>query len=141
MAEDAVLAVPAKGVLANDTDVHAGATLSVTAVENSTASVGSAITLASGAKVTMQADGSYMVDTNGKYGSLAAGETVTESFSYTVSDDAGGSATGKATLTIAGANDAPTVQGASRRKPRVRATPSAGKSRPACSPTSIRRTS
>ena len=71
------------------------------------ASVGSAITLASGAKVTMKADGSYTVDTNGKYNSLAAGETVTESFSYTVSDGSGGSATGKATVTITGTNDAP----------------------------------
>ena len=107
-----MLVVPAKGVLANDTDVDAGTTLSVTAVNGNTASVGSAITLTSGAKVTMKADGSYTVDTNGKYGSLAAGETVTESFSYTVSDAAGGSATGKATVTITGANDAPTVQGA-----------------------------
>ena len=107
----AVLNVPAKGVLANDTDVDAGTTLNVTAVNGNTASVGSAITLASGAKVTMKADGSYTVDTNGKYNSLAAGETVTESFSYTVSDGSGGSATGKATVTITGTNDAPTAQG------------------------------
>jgi VCBS repeat-containing protein len=112
VAEDAVLAVPAKGVLANDIDVDTGTTLVVTAVNGNAASVGSAITLASGAKVTMKADGSYTVDTSGKYGSLAAGETVTESFSYTVSDDARGSATGKATVTITGVNDAPTVQGA-----------------------------
>ena len=111
VAEDAVLMLPAKGVLANDTDVDAGTTLNVTAVNGNTASVGSAITLASGAKVTMKADGSYTVDTNGKYNSLAAGETVTESFSYTVSDGSGGSATGKATVTITGTNDAPTAQG------------------------------
>jgi VCBS repeat-containing protein len=98
-------------VLANDTDVDTGTTLSVTKVNGNAASVGSAITLASGAKVTMKADGSYTVDTNGKYGSLASGEKVTESFSYTVSDGAGGSATGKATVTITGTNDAPTAQG------------------------------
>ena len=85
VAENARLEVSAKGVLANDTDVDAGTTLVVTAVNGNAASVGSAITLASGAKVTMKADGSYTVDTNGKYDSLTAGETVTETFSYTVS--------------------------------------------------------
>ncbi|UEM24124.1 Ig-like domain-containing protein [Skermanella mucosa] len=112
VAEDAALAVPAKGLLANDTDADAGAKLTVTAVQGDAAAVGTAVTLASGVRVTVAADGSYTVDTAGNYDGLAAGETVTEQFGYTVSDGQGGSTAGTATITIVGTNDAPVLAGA-----------------------------
>src|SRR5438093_1071035 len=45
------------GVLANDTDVDAGDTKTVVAVNAQSAAVGTQITLASGALLTVQADG------------------------------------------------------------------------------------
>ena len=96
-----------EGVLANDTDVDTGAALTVTAVNGQRSSVGQAIALASGAKLMLNADGGYAYDTNGAFSSLAAGQTTTDSFSYTVSDGKGGTDTATLTLTITGANDVP----------------------------------
>ena len=56
--EDTVLTVAAPGVLDNDTDVDIE-TLSVVEINGSAVNVGSQITLPSGAKVTLNADGSY----------------------------------------------------------------------------------
>jgi VCBS repeat-containing protein len=109
--QDAMLVVPARGVLANDTDVDSGASLTVVAVDGSAASVGTAITLKSGAQVTLKADGSYSVDTKGRYDRLAVGETVAETLGYTVSDGQGATAAGQVTITIVGTNDAPALAG------------------------------
>ena len=78
-----------KGLLANDTG-----TPQVTAVNGNPAGVGSAITLASGAKVTVRADGNYTYDPNGQFGWLAPGQSATDSFSYTVGDPIPASARG-----------------------------------------------
>ncbi len=107
--EDGVLAVAADGVLANDVDPDASDVLNVSAVEGVAANVGAAVTLASGAIVTMNADGSYSYDTNGAFNGLAAGESTTDTFTYTVSDGAGGVDTATVTITINGANDGPTA--------------------------------
>ena len=40
---------------------------------------------------------------------LGAGQTTTDSFSYTVADGFGGTAVGTATITITGVNDTPTA--------------------------------
>ena len=47
----------------------------------------------------------------GAYDSLAAGETATDTFTYTISDGAGGTVTGTATVNVTGTNDTPTLTG------------------------------
>jgi VCBS repeat-containing protein len=99
------------GVLANDTDVD-GDTLAVTEVNGSAIDVGSQITLASGALVTLNSDGSMDYAPNGQFESLKLGETATDTFNYTVSDGNGETDTATVTITIVGENDAPTVDNA-----------------------------
>ncbi|MEM5584244.1 Ig-like domain-containing protein [Roseibium sp. AS2] len=57
--------------------------------------------------VTNNNDGSFSYDPNGQFEHLAAGETATDAFSYTVDDGNGGTATETVTVTITGQNDAP----------------------------------
>ena len=52
-------------------------------------------------------DGTFSYNPNGQFESLAAGETATDTFTYTVTDDHGLSSTQTATVTITGQNDAP----------------------------------
>ena len=94
----------ANGVLKNDTDVD-GDTLTVSAVTGGT--VGVQFGLASGALLTLNADGSYVYNPNGKFEALGVGENGADSFSYTVSDGKGGTDTATVNLTITGVNDAP----------------------------------
>ena len=94
----------ASGVLTNDTDLD-GDPLSVSEVNGAAGDVGTAITLGSGALLTLNANGSYDYDPNGVYDGLAVGVTDTDSFSYTVVDGNGESATATVTITITGTND------------------------------------
>src|SRR4029453_10086709 len=91
--------IAANGVLKNDTDSDGG-TLTVSAVAGGT--VGSQFALASGALLTLFADGHYTYDPNGKFESLQAGVNGSDSFTYTVSDGHGGTDTATATLPITG---------------------------------------
>ncbi len=109
VAEDGTLVVAADGVLSNDSDPDATDVLNVSAVEGAAANVGAAVTLASGAIVTMNADGSYSYDTNGAFNGLAVGESTTDTFTYTADDGNGGTDTATVTVTINGANDGPTA--------------------------------
>ncbi len=93
-------------VIGNDTDAD-GDTLSVIEVNGVSGNVGSQITLASGALLTLNSDGNYDYDPNGAFESLGVGETATDSFTYTVSDGNGGSDTATVTITVNGANDGP----------------------------------
>ena len=62
--------------------------------------------------VAINADGTVSYTPNGgAYDSLAAGETATDTFTYTISDGAGGTVTGAATVNVTGTNDAPTLTG------------------------------
>jgi hypothetical protein len=87
--------------------------LQITAVNGVTANVGSQITLASGALLTVNADGTFTFDPNHVYDSLAAagsGATnvsATETFTYTLA----GGAIATATITVAGADDNDTLLG------------------------------
>ncbi len=58
-------------------------------------------------RVTLNDDGTVLYDTNGQFDHLGKGESVTETFTYTVADRFG--ATSKATVTVevTGVNDAP----------------------------------
>jgi hypothetical protein len=70
--EDNSLSVIPPGLLANDTDVDFGDTKTVIAVNGQPDSVGKTISLASGALLFVQSNGSYQYSTNGKFNSLAA---------------------------------------------------------------------
>lgn len=98
-------AVNGASVLSNDTDqqVKLGIEkLSVSKVEGSSANVGAAIVLASGALLTMNANGTYTYNPNGAFNDVLIGSTGTDTFSYEVSDGRGGVDTGQVTVTIAG---------------------------------------
>lgn len=108
VSENATLSVSgANGVLQNDSDAD-GDSLTVTEVNGNGANVGNQITLASGALLMVNSDGSFDYDPNGQFENLAAGTTATDTFTYTVSD---GTQTDTATveITIHGENDDPTI--------------------------------
>ena len=67
------------------------------------------LTTALGAAVTVNADGSYIYDATAlpAVQALRAGETITDTFDYTVTDANGLTDTATATITITGVNDAP----------------------------------
>jgi len=97
--EDNPVTVAAPGVLNNDSDADAGDTLSVTAVDTS-GTIGTV--------TAWDADGSFTYDPDGQFEYLKAGDSTTDSFTYTVSDGKGGTDTATVTITINGVNDAPT---------------------------------
>ncbi|MGB7346668.1 MAG: putative Ig domain-containing protein [Pirellulaceae bacterium] len=98
------------GLLDNDAD---GDDLTVTIVDG--APVGTATSIpANYGNLTIGNDGSYTYDLNASHPSvvaLAQGDSLTETFTYTISDGEGGSDTADLTITIVGSNDAPTAIG------------------------------
>jgi len=94
-------------VLGNDSDLEHDA-LSVTAVNGHVITGNSVtLTLASGATLNVNKDGTYLYDENGKFGSLGQGETAQDGFQYTVSDSHGASSDANVTIKVTGVNDAP----------------------------------
>ena len=83
--------------------------LTVTEINGNAANVGTSVTLTSGALLNVSASGNFVYNPNGKFESLGTGATATDSFTYTISDGKGGTSSATATVTINGANDAPTV--------------------------------
>ena len=83
------------GVLADDTDPD-GDTLTIASVSGGTGLVSIV-------------DGKIEYDPNGQFESLKAGETTTDTFTYTINDGKGGSDTASVTVTITGVNDTPTA--------------------------------
>jgi VCBS repeat-containing protein len=104
---DSVLVDNGNGV---DSDPD-GDTLTVTEVNGVPGNVGSQITLASGALLTVNPDGTYDYDPNGQFDALGAGQSDTDSFTYTIDDGNGGTDTATVTITINGTNDAPVIGG------------------------------
>lgn len=96
--EDNPVTVAAPGVLDNDSDPDLGDTLAVAAVDTSGAV---------GLINAWGTDGSFTYDPNGQFEYLQAGSSVTDSFSYAVSDGNGGNDTATVTITIDGVNDSP----------------------------------
>ncbi|NJO55067.1 MAG: tandem-95 repeat protein [Rhodospirillales bacterium] len=86
------------GVLSNDRDPDRFDFIRVSAVEGSAANVGREIELSSGALLTLNADGSFRYDPNEAFDSLRPSEIAFDTFSYSVSDEAG--ASDQATVTI-----------------------------------------
>ena len=94
-------------LLLNDVDTD-GDVLTITEVAGDRANVAIAIAGDNGGQLTINANGAWRFDPGTDFDDLAAGATRTTSVSYTASD---GSATDTATLTVTviGANDAPTT--------------------------------
>ncbi len=104
IAEDTVAPVTGN-VVTNDTDVDTGDTLTVTTTGAQTGSYGT---------VTIAANGAYsyaLNNANPTVQALGVGETLTETFNYTISDGHGGTSTSTLTITVTGTNDAPTTTG------------------------------
>ncbi len=104
-------------VLANDTDVDAGDTKTVSGVAAGTVtstsgSVGSSVTGMYGS-ITMGSNGAYTYVVDNSNASVQAlrtsGQSISDVFSYTVIDTAGLTSTTQLTITITGANDTPTA--------------------------------
>ncbi len=116
--EDATLSVNAANGLiqSNDSDLD-GDTLAVSAIRTGTeGGAGTAGTLGNDLTGTLGtlnvlADGSYSYTADqAAANALAVGETATDTFTYTISDGAGGSDTAEVTFTVTGTNDGPTAQ-------------------------------
>ena len=94
-------------VLANDTDPDQGDTRTVVSVNGSAAAVGQTMTLASGARLTVNADGTFTYDPTGALDGLRAGQTAVDAFIYVMADGGGLTSSATATVTVTGVNDAP----------------------------------
>ncbi len=88
----------AAGLLANDSDIDTGDSLSVAGVSGSGA----------GASVQL-VNGDVVYNPGSLFQSLPEGATITDTFTYTVADRAGATASATVTTTIVGVNDAPVV--------------------------------
>ncbi|WP_146523784.1 DUF4347 domain-containing protein, partial [Stieleria varia] len=91
-----------------------GGVLTVSAINGSSGNVGAAFNTVFGS-LQVNSDGSYtytLDDGNATVNALPIGGSLSESFSYTISDGAGGSATATLTINITGTNDVPVVASA-----------------------------
>ncbi|MEZ6056154.1 MAG: DUF2341 domain-containing protein [Planctomycetaceae bacterium] len=84
-------------VLLNDTDPGAADLLSVTSIDL-TGTIGTVIN---------HGDGTFTYDPQGKFESLAVGQTAVDHFTYTINDGDGGTSSATVTITIEGRNDRP----------------------------------
>ena len=96
-----------------DTDPD-GDPLTVTAVNGDETAIGSQVTLASGALLTLNADGTFDYDPNSAFDGLTPGQSATDSFTYVVRDDTGNPGQGlpreaSVTITVDAVNNAPVV--------------------------------
>ncbi|MGF1524580.1 MAG: Ig-like domain-containing protein [Leptolyngbyaceae cyanobacterium] len=108
-ATDADTRLTTGNVLSNDVDIDSPSIV-VSALNGSVANVGVQTTLASGALLTLNSDGTFDYDPNGQFGNLESGATVTDSFSYEISDGQGGIDTAIGTLSILGGGAEPGFQ-------------------------------
>jgi VCBS repeat-containing protein len=113
--EDALPNTVNGNVLTNDTDVDSGdlATRTVSALDGATDN-GTTLTKVGtyGTLVITKATGGYtytLANGQANMQALAAGEQVTDVFTYTNSDGHGGSSQSTLTVTVTGVNDAPTI--------------------------------
>ena len=100
-----LVAAAASGVLANDTDPDAADPLTATTFSG---------TSGLGAAFTLNGDGSYTYDPTGvaAFDELDGGQSLDDTFTYTVTDSQGSTDTGLLTVTVTGINQAPVVTAA-----------------------------
>jgi hypothetical protein len=94
-----------------DSDIDPSTTLRVIGIggQGVSASGNTVLTLASGATVSINAAGAFTFNANGAFDYLNQGESATQTVSYTISDDNGGTSTSDLTFTITGVTLLPTV--------------------------------
>ena len=104
--QNQVLDVDPAGVLGNDADADADDSITVTELNGSTTLTGSS---SEGATVTIQADGSFSYDptTSATLAALLRGDTLGDTFTYTVEDSHGAISTATVTVVVTGENKAP----------------------------------
>ena len=90
----------------SDADGHI---LSLAQIEGAAFTVGTPITLASGALVTVDASGLVTYDPNGAFDGLNTGDSATDTFTYMVSDGFGGTDTAQVDVTVNGLNLPPAI--------------------------------
>ena len=98
LTESGTLTVSTADLLANDTDVDNGASLTVVSVDTH-GLTGTATFTA----------GQIVYDTNGQFESLAQGETAIDTFTYTMTDEHGATSVATGSIVVHGENDAPTA--------------------------------
>jgi VCBS repeat-containing protein len=103
-------------VLANDADPDAGDTLTLTTVAGQAVpGAGDLVIEGLYGTLTIRADGGYSyVASKAATQALGAGAPASESFSYTIADGSGETATAALTFNITGVNDGPVAQGETR---------------------------
>ena len=95
-------------LLLNDSD-RDGDPLSITQVNGATSNLGAATAGSHGGQFTVYNDGSWRFNPGTNFDDLKSGEKRTTSVEYTISDLKGGTDTATLTVTVNGANDAPTA--------------------------------
>jgi VCBS repeat-containing protein len=100
--EDAAYTIAASLLLSNDTDLD-GNLPSITSVSLTPGNT-------HGATVSLDGNGDilYNASSSAYFQALGAGQTATDTFSYTIDDGHGGTSTATVTVTVNGLNDAPT---------------------------------
>jgi VCBS repeat-containing protein len=101
VSQGSTLTIAASTLLANDTDPDTGDHLTIVSVSGNSAD-GAAVTL-SGADVIYDPTNAVALQ------ALRAGQTTTDSFTYTIDDSHGATATATVTLVVAGINDVPVI--------------------------------
>ena len=96
--DTAQTAIPVSTLLANDTDPNTGDVISLAGFD---------AVSALGNTVAHDANGNLVLDIGQRYQSFAQGQTVTDSFGYTISDRKGETDSTLVNVTITGVNDAP----------------------------------
>jgi VCBS repeat-containing protein len=87
--------VTTANVLSNDGDVDIGDVVRIVSIDT-TGTIGLVIN---------NNDGTFTYNPNGKFEALNVGQSATDSFTYTISDEDGGTSTAKVTVTINGVNE------------------------------------
>ncbi|BAR60805.1 hypothetical protein NK6_7654 [Bradyrhizobium diazoefficiens] len=111
MKEDTAPNSVSGNVLINDTDADTHDSHSVTAINGSATKVGADVVGTYGT-LHLNSDGTYTYTLNNAQANvqaLAADQLVYDTFSYTNSDNHGGSCTANLTITVTGTNDAPVI--------------------------------
>ncbi|WP_292018941.1 Ig-like domain-containing protein, partial [Maritimibacter sp. UBA3975] len=91
-----------------DSDPDTSDTLEVVAVNGLASQVGQELIILSGQTVRLEADGTFVLNGNGQFDGLGAGESFAGTIlTYTISDGNGGTDSGSISVEVFGENDAP----------------------------------